>query len=348
MSSHDVPKLRDVRLPNTPTGSTSAANPSAPPPEPRPRRRSRSRHRLERELEVPFDPVLIQWIAKETKFVRGGLRQGFCLPYADPRAYRDRLNLLFTTTGWTNDFSIVTTQTKVIVTCKVTLDVLGSKSATGEEWLRSANAATSAEAQAFKRACAYFGLGRYLYGFVGCWLDLDAQMRPLSPPKLPAWATPEGWRGGSRPNPIGPKPVADTPAPTGSMNSPHAANGEMKSEQPRGNFKNVIADIRRMQPLIGDRLYRNLLKTVARVFHPEDIRQIAVQHQVLALMKSASRGLQRLRIACAKVSEPTINNILSSAELRSFDEIADMHTLQEVVFSLERAAAQASTASPDS
>lgn len=347
MSSHDTPELKDERQSNSDKVSTSGGNPSVPPPEQRPRRRTRSRPRLERELEVPFDPVLIQWIAKETKFMKGGLRQGFCLPYADPRAYKDRLNLLLTTTGWTNDFSIVTTTTKVIVTCKVTLDVLGAKSATGEEWLRNANAATSAEAQAFKRACTCFGLGRYLYAFVGCWLDLDAQMRPVSPPKLPAWATPEGWRGGSRPDPVGPKPVVDTPVGDGPMNSTHQGNVEMKVERPRGNFKNVIQDIRDMRVQIGDRLYRRLLKDVARVFHPEDIRQIALQQQVLALMMSASRGLQRLRTARAKVDESTISNILNSAELHSFDEIADMRTLQQVVFGLEGAAAQRSSTVPD-
>lgn len=343
MSPHDGPELRDER----PADSAPPAN-QRETLEPRPRRRTRSRVRLERELEVPFDPVLIQWRAKETKFLRGGIRQGFCLPYADPRAYRDRLNLLFTTTGWTNDFAVATTSTKIIVTCKVMLDVLGSKSATGEEWLRNANAATIAEAQAFKRACACFGLGRYLYGFVGCWLALDEQMRPLSPPTFPEWATPEGWRAGSRPDPIGPKPVADTPVPTSLTNSSTVRNDETKSERPRGNFKNVIRDIRDMQGLIGDRLYRHFLKDVARVFHPEDIRQIALQHQVLALMRSADRGLQRLRTACAKVSESTTSHILSAAELRSFDEIADMHTLQQVVFGLERAAAHDTSTATDS
>jgi hypothetical protein len=44
---------------------------------------------------------------------------------------------------------------------------LGLHSATGEEWADDENAGTSAEAQAFKRACAYFGLGRYLYYFSG-------------------------------------------------------------------------------------------------------------------------------------------------------------------------------------
>jgi len=51
---------------------------------------------------------------------------------------------------------------KVLVTCELTIFGMGSHSATGEEWADDDNAGTSAEAQAFKRACSCFGLGRYL------------------------------------------------------------------------------------------------------------------------------------------------------------------------------------------
>ena len=54
------------------------------------------------------------------------------------------------------------------------------------------NAATAAEAQAFKQACACFGLGRYLYYFTGTWVDLDDHKRPKSVPQLAGWATPGG------------------------------------------------------------------------------------------------------------------------------------------------------------
>jgi hypothetical protein len=36
------------------------------------------------------------------------------------------------------------------------------------------------EAQAFKRACSCFGLGRYLYHFSGVWVDLDDRKRPMN------------------------------------------------------------------------------------------------------------------------------------------------------------------------
>src|SRR5258708_7252598 len=50
------------------------------------------------------------------------------------------------------------------------------------------------EAQAFKRACSCFGLGRYFYHLTGTWVDLDDRKRPKTVPKLAGWATSEGWR----------------------------------------------------------------------------------------------------------------------------------------------------------
>src|SRR5437764_2963917 len=59
------------------------------------------RAKLLDELQVPFDANLIRWRAKETKNVRGRVH-GFCLPYADPRVYKDRLNALLSPTGWSD------------------------------------------------------------------------------------------------------------------------------------------------------------------------------------------------------------------------------------------------------
>ena len=100
--------------------------------------------------------------------------RGQVVPYADQRAYTDRLNALFTPAGWTRKYTIHTSPNferskdqkivaKVMVTCEVIVFGLGSHSATEEEWADDENAVTSAEAQAFKRASACLGLGRYLY-----------------------------------------------------------------------------------------------------------------------------------------------------------------------------------------
>src|SRR5208337_2185432 len=59
---------------------------------------------------------------------------------------------------------------------------------------------TSADAQAFKRACSCFGLGRYFYDFQAVWVDLDQNRQPARTPVLFAWALPENWRNGMRPS----------------------------------------------------------------------------------------------------------------------------------------------------
>ena len=164
--------------------------------------------RLVRELELPFAAASIEWRVTNTSQDK---TRGQIVPYADQRAYTDRLNTLFTPAGWTRRFSIHTSANferskdqkivaKVLVTCELTIFGLGSHSATGEEWADNDNAGTSAEAQAFKRACSCFGLGRYLYYFEGVWVDLDERRRPKSIPQLPSWATPTGWAQGLRPN----------------------------------------------------------------------------------------------------------------------------------------------------
>ena len=134
-----------------------------------------SNEELLAELEVPFPVDQVLWRVTNTANNR---TRGQVVPYSDPRAYTDRLNALVSPQGWTRSYETVTmnniTRTKrnaeivtgkILVTCKVTIDGLGTHSGTGEEWADEDNAMTSAEAQAFKRACSCFGLGRYFYDF---------------------------------------------------------------------------------------------------------------------------------------------------------------------------------------
>jgi hypothetical protein len=121
---------------------------------------------------VPFPVDQVLWRVTNTANNR---TRGQVVPYADPRAYTDRLNALVSPQGWTRTYETVTmnniTRTKrnaeivtgkILVTCKVTIDGLGTHAGTGEEWADEDNAMTSAEAQAFKRACSCFWTGTLL------------------------------------------------------------------------------------------------------------------------------------------------------------------------------------------
>jgi len=103
-------------------------------------------------LEVPFDPSQIEWRVMRTTKNQQPMR-GQVVPYADQRAYTDRLNALFTPAGWTRKYTIQTSANfersrdqkiiaKVLVTCGLTIFGLGSHSATGEEWADNDNAGT--------------------------------------------------------------------------------------------------------------------------------------------------------------------------------------------------------------
>ena len=54
-------------------------------------------------IENPFDPGEIKWRVTNTTSDR---RRGQVIAYADPRAYTDRLNALFTVRGWTREYAV--------------------------------------------------------------------------------------------------------------------------------------------------------------------------------------------------------------------------------------------------
>ena len=55
------------------------------------------------QLAEPFDPSEIKW--RVTHKTQDGSR-GAVIAYADPRAYTDRLNQLFTPSGWTRNYDV--------------------------------------------------------------------------------------------------------------------------------------------------------------------------------------------------------------------------------------------------
>src|ERR1700677_2240550 len=121
------------------------------------------------QLAEPFDSSEIKWRVTHTS--RDGSR-GAVIAFADPRAYTDRLNQIFTPSGWTRTYEVSTVSSltrmkkdkliqtgKVLVTCTLTIAGLGCHTGSGEDWADEENAMTTAEAQAFKRAASCYGLG---------------------------------------------------------------------------------------------------------------------------------------------------------------------------------------------
>jgi len=118
------------------------------------------------ELRKPFHPSQVTWKPGAVKDNRA-----LALAYADLRAYMNRLDEVCGT-NWSVAYE-PWGEDRII--CRLT--IMGvTRSSTGEttnESERSEIGGTVAEAQAFKRASAMFGLGRYLYNLPTGWADYD-------------------------------------------------------------------------------------------------------------------------------------------------------------------------------
>jgi hypothetical protein len=325
---------------------------------------------LLRELEVPFSPDHVQWRVTNTT---NDKKRGQVVPYADPRAYTDRLNTLFSPQGWTRNYETVTmnniTRTKrnaeivtgkILVTCKVIIDGLGTHSGTGEEWADEDNAMTSAEAQAFKRACSCFGLGRYFYDFDAPWVDIDDKGRPKKAPSVAPWMVPDNWRKGQRPSG---KAAASSPltgqtasgsngpatsTPQNTNRAPSSATGH-KSRQngsSNGSATGVKPDgtatqsqsgseldqrIAALRERVGAKLYRWVLWEYGHADQPHLVRDIQQKKKILDVLESATRGSRRMEAVLDRVPEQQVNALLAKLEAPPLNEIADMPTLVQVV-----------------
>src|ERR1039457_382371 len=192
---------------------------------------------------------------------------------------------------------------KVLVTCTVTILGIGSHSGTGEEWADDDKGMTAADAQAFKRACSCFGLGRYFYDIQAVWVDLDQNRQPVRTPALFAWALPENWRKGMRPsgrNGNGNGAGSSNGSNGSGSNFPnvrgngHSRAGDVKAGTSEGKGNDLDARILSVEKTVGTVLYRNILREYGRVNQAKLIRDPAVKRTVLQMLESAAPGMERL------------------------------------------------------
>lgn len=164
------------------------------------------------KLRAPFKPEDISW---KPQTVNYNAKTALAVAYADPRAYVDRLNEVFGVGGWTDHYTFTATPfnkfikgkkaygtkpatedreiagNKLVVVCTITVNEYSvTISSTGDSDASDDNAATSAEAQAFKRAAMKLGLGRYLYELPKVTARYDNGWTD-GPPTLPDWALPK-------------------------------------------------------------------------------------------------------------------------------------------------------------
>ena len=139
---------------------------------------------LLKRLAEPFAPSEVQYRAGALSRDK---TKAQALPYAEPRAYEDRLNEVCPG-EWSVTFE-PWGERRII--CRLTIREV-TRASTGESDGEGFAVGTAAEAQAFKRACSRFGLGRYLYDLPAPWVPYDAARKQLAEvPPYPAFLSRE-------------------------------------------------------------------------------------------------------------------------------------------------------------
>ena len=280
------------------------------------------------QLAEPFDPSEIKW--RVTHKTQDGSR-GAVIAYADPRAYTDRLNQLFTPSGWTRNYDVTAVSAvsrqkrdkiiqtgKVLVTCTLTIARVGTHSGSGEQWADEQNAMTAAEAQSFKRAGSCFGLGRYLYNLPETWVPLDGQGKPIRLPALPNWALPNANLANGKTNPAcGPRP-------------PVVQRGPIDQK--------TTAKIEEFRRILGDPIYLEILWRVARARQANAIPNSQLQATVAEAMERASRGIRKVRSLAESIGDTQFVSVLDRLRIPSMSAIPNLEALRDLVSELEAVA----------
>ncbi len=281
------------------------------------------------QLAEPFDPGEIKW--RVTHTTRDGSR-GAVVAYADPRAYTDRLNQLFTPAGWTRAYDVSTVSAvtrmkkdkliqtgKVLVTCTLTITGLGCHTGSGEDWADEQNAMTGAEAQAFKRACSCFGLGRYLYNLAEMWVSLNEHRQPSEFPTLPQWALPKA----------------------GAAAKTHPASGSRPPSVQRGPIdQKATGRIESFQRILGSPIYGEILWRVAHAQRANEIPNAQLQANAAEAMERASRGIRKAHSLADQIGETPFLAVLDRLRIESTEAIPRLEALKTLVAELEREAAR--------
>ena len=166
---------------------------------------------------------------------------------------------------------------------------------------------------------------------------------PRTIPKLVGWATPEGWRRGLRPYAEGDSKPAERTTAANDGNGDGQRNGNGASD----HGASLVREIEQMEQALGKRMYRGLLKTLARVWNPKDIQDPAIQQKVLAHMQAAERGFRRLDAALERVGPEALTQILRSLKLQSIDLVDNLQTLREIVLAARNSRARKSSETVD-
>ncbi|MFC5862060.1 Rad52/Rad22 family DNA repair protein [Acidicapsa dinghuensis] len=287
------------------------------------------RAKLIENLCDPFPVSLIRWLVVD-KAANGA--KGKLFAYADARAYTDRLNDVVGAASWSENYSVSTLDGlsrvrngetarsgKVFAACTLWIDGLGTRSGTGERWADDPNAMMEADAQALKRACSRFGLGRYLYDLGPCWVPLDRDGQPTVVPELPQWAWPRRDRVSGAPE-LKVVPI--------STSSPALLN--MGTTRKIESFRSTL----------GDAIYAEILINEGQCDVARGIRTRLRQLQVLRKMQTAAGLVRRVGALTRRLGTGQLMAEMEDLNIRTVAEIPSLEVLAQLVQHLGTIAAR--------
>jgi hypothetical protein len=176
------------------------------------------------------------------------------------------------------------------------------------------------EAQAFKRACTCFGLGRYLYNFAEMWVPLNEYRQPVNLPALPQWALPKGSGAEGKINPVsGPRPPVVQRGPIG---------------------QKTTARIEGFRRILGDPIYGEILWRVARAGRANAVPNAQLQADVSEAMERAARGIRKAHSLAEEIGDTQFVSVLDRLKIRSMTTIRNLEALKLLVLELENLAAR--------
>ena len=237
------------------------------------------------ELAKPFDPAVVEF---KPGAVAKSSNRALALAYVDARAYETRLDEA--DPAWSNAYLREYPEGRVVVTCTLTVGGV-TRQAIGECLVATANgteenAATSAEAQAFKRACAKFSLGRYLYSVPQVWADYDPAKRAFPPAALDALR--EMLRTGKLPANGGAPANAQGHGGNGGNGNGGSGNGANAGNGSAGNGAAAQADLAAMEVKFGKFKGQTLGQVLAQ--DPSYVKWLSENAQ-FAPLKAAAAAL---------------------------------------------------------
>jgi AAA domain (dynein-related subfamily) len=170
------------------------------------------------------------------------------------------------------------------------------------------------EAQAFKRACSCYGLGRYFYDFGEMWVEINEYKQPKELPDLPSWALPAAERKGAE-----------------SRQKSHPTQRTDTAVQKGPLDAGVTGRIESCRREVGQDLYANILGSIAKVREARDIPNQHLQMEVLKWMESGVRGMAHIRQVASEIPEGMFFGILDRLKVQSLDQVPNFAVLKQLV-----------------